>query len=221
MGNLVFPALPGRGLGIKKKPVWSTLVQATVTMRELRIALSSSPVYDFELPYDFLRTPARFAELQQLLGFYNQVLGSWDSWLYSDPTDNYACNVQIGTGDGTTRTFTLTRPYGGASDTVANVNAATVTTDPAMWSSDSSTAMWVSDPTTPMWLAGSGLGAFTISGSQITFTTAPPSGTPVYWSGYFYYRCRFTDDTTEFVQEMPYYYSHTGLTFRGCLGTKI
>lgn len=224
MGNLVFPALPGVQLGRKKTPNWATLVQATATMREVRIALASSPVYDFELPYEFLRTLYRYRELQSLMSFYNQVQGSWDSWLYDDPTDDFAWNVQIGTGDGVTTSFQLVRPYGSFSENVANPNVATVSTDPLMWAQDLSTPMWSATPaTTPMWLQGAGLGPFTISnpGGLLTFSYPPPAGVPVYWSGFFYYRCRFASDSTDFQQEMSTFYSHGGLQFRGSLGTKI
>lgn len=221
MSDLVFPALPGVAIGIKKTSVWNTIVNTAQSLREVRIKLATSPVYNYELPYSFLRTPFAFQELQTLIGFINQVGGAYDSWLYSDPLDNEVKVGSLGIGDGTTTTFRLTRTYGGFTENIDNPNTATISAGTGlMWSSDGTTPMWSSDGTTPMWI-GPALGSFTISNGSIIFATAPPIGVTVYWSGFFYYRCRFLNDANEFDQETVFIYSNQGLQFKGSLQSKI
>lgn len=223
MGFLVLPSLPGVQIGIKKSSEWSTIVQTSASKREVRTALATQPLYNFELPYEFLRRVQSKLELQQLQGFINLVQGSFDSWLYSDPTDNEMASVQIGVGDGNQKSFQLVRTYGGYTEAVMNPKVSSFTTDPAMWAVDGTTPMWPFWQPTLMWLGGSGLGAFTISnpGGVVTFTTAPGVGVPIYASGFFYYRARFANDVNEFSQAMVTYWKHDGLQFKASLGLKI
>lgn len=219
----VFPSLPGVQIGIKKSTEWATIVQKSTSLRETRTALATTPMYNFELPYSYLRTPFAYSELQTLLGFTNIVKGSFGAFLYNDLTDNEMLNVNIGVGDGTTTSFQLERNYGGFIENVENPNVSTITADPLMWAKDGTTQMWPFWQGTLMWLGGSELGPFTISnpGGVITFTNPPGAGVQIYVSGFFYYRCRFANDVNEFKQESIYYYSHEGLDFRGCLDQKI
>lgn len=223
MSNLIFPTLRGIDNGITKEPEFSTLVQRTTSLRESRISVAATPLYNFDLPFSFLRTEYTWQELQTLMGFVKQVLGSWDSFLYDDPTDDFAWNVQIGTGDGITTAFQLKRTQGGFTENIWNPNVSSATTDPLMWAEDPTTPMWNVDPSTRMWLGGSGLGPYTISfpGGVVTFTTAPPAGVPVYWSGFFYYRCRLANDKNPFKMEMESYWSNKSLQFVGALDDKI
>jgi len=219
----VFPDLPGVQIGIKKSSQWATIVQTTASGREIRSALQSQPLYNFELPYSFLRRAPIHYELQTLQGFINTMRGAWDSWLYSDPTDRLMENSQIGTGDGRTTTFQLQRTYGGFTEPVANPDVDSFETDPLMWAADETTLMWPFWQPVLMWLGGSGLGDFTISnpGGVVTFAVPPPANTPIYATGGFYYRCRFMEDNNEFGQGMVTYWTHQGLQFKASLGLKI
>lgn len=227
MSNLVFPVLLGAAVGVKKSPVWSTITQRTASLREVRTSLASQPLYNFELPYEFLRFNLGYSELQTLMGFVNQMLGSWDSFLYSDPNDHFAYNQLIATGDGSTTSFQLIRTYGGSTQYIANVDQSNFVAGSTMWASDDRTLMWPFDSgvddSSLMWLGGDTPGPYTIDvNGIITFTHAPPFGYPIYWSGPFYYRCRFMNDENEFDQELPdFHWSMSGLQFVGSLGTKI
>ena len=113
MGNAVFPALPGLKWGTKKTPVWSTNIQKSANGRELRAAYYSYPQWRFSLSFEVLRTKAAINELERLAGFFNARRGSFESFLYEDPTDNTVTDQLVGnTVTGVTR-YQLVRSFGG------------------------------------------------------------------------------------------------------------
>lgn len=223
MSNKIFPTLLGLSNAIIKEPEFSTLIQRSASLRETRISLAASPLYNFDLPFEFLRVAYQYQELQTLIGFVNQMFGSFDSFLYDDPSDDFVENQRIGVGDGVTRTFQLTRTLGGATEQVWNPNVASATTDPLMWAQDPLTPMWNVNPETLMWLGSGGLGPFSISfpGGVVTFAAAPAPGVPVYWSGFYYFRCRFTNDKNPFKRQMATYWDNQSLQFVGSLDGKV
>src|ERR1700687_5842477 len=89
-----FPALPGQGWSVHKKPTFSTLVASHVSGREVRDALYQNPIWQFELRFDGLGSdsvayPGVGAQsLQSLMGLYLQCQGQYGTFLYSDPTDS-------------------------------------------------------------------------------------------------------------------------------------
>lgn len=219
MSNLVFPTLPGLAWGLTKTPTWSTRLQTAASGREDAQDLFSSPMYRFELPFNFLRSHARYGEFQALYGLFQKLRGRFDTFLYEDPDDHRAVNEQIGVGDGVTTSFVLRRTYAGVSEVIANADVATIVTGASMWSPDDSEPMW-GDDDAPMWSDAPELGTFTLDGSVITFTTPPPEDAPVLWSGGFYYRCRLTSDEQTFTKFMARRWE-TGIEFRGDLSGKI
>lgn len=177
MSNAVFPVLPGLSWSVIKTPQWSTRVQKTVSGRELRAAFYNLPLWTFKLSYEVLRAGAE-QELQQLVGFYNARQGAFDSFLYADPTDNAVTAQQFGIGDGTTTKFQLTRAMGGYVEPVVALQAA-----PAIYANGV--------------LQSSGVSVNVTSGLA-TFTAAPAAGVLLSWTGSFYYRCRFLQDSMDF-----------------------
>ncbi|EXI85589.1 MAG: hypothetical protein AW11_03417 [Candidatus Accumulibacter regalis] len=179
MSNEVFPALPGLKWGIVKTPEWSTKVQRSANGRELRAAFFSYPIWHFTLSYEVLRGANGFAELQALVGFFNARQGSFDSFLYSDPSDNAVTAQAFGTGNGSTTAFQLKRTYGGATEPIFGVNG--------------SPSIYVGG--VPQG------GGYTISSTGlVTFSAAPPAAAALTWTGQFYFRCRFANDQSEFEQ---------------------
>ena len=89
------PSLAGQGWSVHKKPMFSTIVAAHVSGREVRDALYANPIWQFELTFDGLdlagrAIPARAQSLQTLMGFFLQCQGQYGTFLYVDPTDNTA-----------------------------------------------------------------------------------------------------------------------------------
>jgi hypothetical protein len=127
MGNLVYPTLPGLDFGVKRSPMAPPVaIRTTPSLREYRGRDTSFVRYSYELSYAFLRSAASYAELQNLVGFYNLVGGPFDTFLFTDPDDNAATNTQFALGDGTTRVFQLVRAYGGFSEAVYDIQGATL-----------------------------------------------------------------------------------------------
>lgn len=184
MTDLVFPSLPGLGWNVVRTPTWQTRTQTSVSGRETRQADWSYPRYTWELAYDFLRSDPTHAELQTLIGFINQMQGGFDSFLYADDDDHAVVNQQIGTGDGATVTFPLIRTFGGFIEPVSRV--------------DSITSVGIGGSATSAYAVIADAG--TESGSSITFTNAPASGSVVTASFSYFFRCRFSSDTTDFTK---------------------
>jgi len=179
MSQQVFPTLIGLAWDVTKTPMFSTKAHKSVSGRELRAAYYSYPLYKFGLKYDVLRSDTVNAELQTLMGFFLARQGSFDTFLFTDPEVNSVTAQGFGTGNGTTTAFQLAHAYGGYSEPVFDLNGTasiyvngvlkTVTTD------------------------------YTISSTGlVTFVSAPAAAAALTWTGSFYYRCRFVDDTAEF-----------------------
>lgn len=176
MSNALYPTLPGLTWGMTKTPVWSTQVQKAVSGRELRASYFSYPIYKIKLKYEFLRSGAQ-AELQALMGFYNARQGSFDSFLLNDASDNTVTDQAFGTGNGVKTQFQLVRTYGGFAEPIAYVNGAAVIKS-----------------------NGTVVSNYTIANGVVTFAAAPAVGAVLTWSGSFYYRVRFANDTLDFQQ---------------------
>lgn len=179
MSTAVFPTLPGLAWGVRRTPVWKTVSHESVSGMELRAALMTYPRWRIGLSYEFLRAGA-YAELQTLAGFFNQRRGSWDSFLWLDPGDNVATGANFGTGDGATKVFTLSRPFGGFLEPVQDFVAL-----PAVYVA----GVLKASPAD-----------YTITAGKVTFGAAPAAGAALTWSGQFYRRVRFERDETEFEE---------------------
>ncbi len=227
MGNAVFPTLTGLMYPVQKSPIFSTVIKQSVSGREVRRANYASALYNFALQFEFLRDTYTYNEFKTLLNFFKARQGSFDSFLFSDPDDNYVANELIGTGDGVTTLFQLTRTYGGVDEPVSNINASSIIIAPVMWAADGTTPMWTTD-TTLMWSTALVSTSFTISATGlITFATAPGVSVPILWAGNFYYRCRFSDTTSgngdqmDFSKFMNQLWELKSCNLLGSLGTKI
>lgn len=183
MSNAVFPTLPGLAWNVTRTPVWSTVVKTSASGREFRSQMYSYPIWRYSMSFEVLRANAAFPEMQQLVAFFNSVNGSFDTFLYNDPDDNATLSQGLGTGDGTTKTFQLVRYFGGYTEPVWDVNGA-----PLVYVNGVLQTL-----TTHYTISATGL---------ITFVTAPPVGQAVAWTGNFYWRCRFLQDSLEFNQFM-------------------
>lgn len=179
MSNAVFPSLAGLGWSVTKTPIFHTSIQRTVNGKELRTAFMPYPLWKFGLTYEVLRADLVNAELQNLMGFFLARQGSYDSFLFTDATDNSVGNQQFGTGNGSQKDFQLIRTYGGYAEPIQNTNSAPVIKDNGATQSTPS--------------------AYSINSTGlVSFVTAPLSGHALTWSGSFYYRVRFDADSADF-----------------------
>lgn len=180
MSNAIFPVLPGLSWSVTKTPMFSTRIQESVSGRELRAAYFKTPRWRFSLSYDVLRATAE-AELQELMGFYNLMQGSFESFLYRDPSDNAVAASIFDVSDGIKRTYFLTRKLGQYVEPIAALQ-----------------------DTPKVFIDAVETTAFTVdlAKASITFSVAPAAGKTLTWTGGFYYRVRFANDELQFDEFM-------------------
>lgn len=179
MSNAVFPTFPGLKWGRKRTAVWSTNIQKSASGREIRSAYYTYPQWKFSLSFEVLRTKASINELEKLAGFFNERRGSFDSFLYEDPTDNKVTDQLIGNVvQGVTR-YQLVRNYGGFTEPVLAVKGT---------------------PTVKVGGVALTHGRdFSIDNNGVLVLNTPQTpGRPITWTGGFYFRVRFTSDTVDF-----------------------
>lgn len=183
MTELVFPQLPGLAWGMSKKPLWASRVQKSVSGKRQAIGYMSYPLYQCTLNFNVLRATLSNNELATLQGFFNKMKGQVDTFKFVDPNDAAVLTAQqIGVGDGVNKLFQLVRTYGDFVEPVhtPNVitslrNAAAAQTNPTHYS-----------------VSSTGL---------ITFVTAPLSGNVIDWTGTYHWRCAFTQDTIDLINQ--------------------
>lgn len=181
MSDAIFPVLIGQEWPVSKTPSYKTLVQTSVSGKEKRLALQSYPRWTFIVSYSYLSDGGSPTDdIHTLVGFYLARQGQFDTFLFNDVTDNTATNQTIATGDGSTTQFQLVRNYGGFIEPVKGLVTAPVIT-----------------------VNGVATTAFTwTTMGMINFSTAPPAGAVIAWTGQFLYRCRFTQDHNEFQNNL-------------------
>ncbi|MDE3176411.1 MAG: glycoside hydrolase TIM-barrel-like domain-containing protein [Pseudomonadota bacterium] len=108
----LFPALATLGWSVHVRPRFLTEVAAHVSGRESRANSRALAIYDIELNYDALRADAH-AELQAIAGFYARMAGRAGAFWLAPPGLASVVGQGIGTGDGVTTSFALTRSWAG------------------------------------------------------------------------------------------------------------
>lgn len=217
MTEPVFPALPGQAFKITKAPHFATRTQRGVSGRELRMVDQPYPVWEFTLTWDYLRDKndlragagigpgIGYDELRTLLGFFLVCQGSFQTFLFDDPTDDTVVGtggslngVSVNPADGGTTQFQLGRQLvvGGfiepivAPNSVGHVYVNGV--DPGGWTINAATGV-------------------------ATLASPPAGGEQVTWSGSFYFRCRFSEDAAEADNFMYQLWQMKQLKFRSVL----
>lgn len=186
MSSAIFPTLPGLMWDVLKSPTWNTKVQQSVSGKEVRATFFSSPIWKWTLQYEVLRQATAFQEIQSLIGFFNARQGKFDSFLYSDPSDNAVAGQNFGTGNGSATQFQLVRDYG-AGGFAARENVFDINSGPG--APAIRVAGVLKTVTTDYTIGATGI---------VTFTTAPAAAAALTWDGSYFWRVRFNDDTTDF-----------------------
>ncbi|WP_428421972.1 DUF2460 domain-containing protein [Methylibium sp.] len=179
MSQAVFPTFIGLKWGGVRAPLWRTTLRSTPSGREFSTRNMVTPRYLYKLSYEVLREKDGFNELLSLESFFNLRNGAFDSFLYPDPDDNAVTAHSFGTGTGSATAFQLVRSRGGFVQPVYDLVAA-----PQIYVNGT--------------LQVSG---YTVSASGlVTFSSAPANGAALTWTGSYYWRVRFKQDSTEFSQ---------------------
>lgn len=201
MSNSVFPTLAGLEWGVEWEPEFFNRVQQAVSGKEYRANLGASPVYRLKLSYEFLKAGSQ-TELKTLLGFFLERKGSFDSFLYTHPDDNSVTDQLIGVANGAKLQFQLVRAYGSAFvEPVCNVVSITNIKVNGVAKTQGTD--------------------YTVSSTgMVIFTSAPVSGN-ITWTGSYYYRARFLQDSMSFTKFMKDLFSAKQVELRASLGTKV
>jgi len=189
----ILPALPGVAFPLPRRPIWDTNKADAVSGKRIRSANRTYPTYSFELSFagdGFLRSGAAYLEMQQLAGFFNSMAGGVGLFRYLDPNDNVVTQNVFGTGDGSSMAFQLARTFGGF-------------TEPIFCPSISQVR-----------INGVATTGYTVDNyGKITFGAPIGAGAQVDWTGFFYFPCRFDDDSVEFSNIMLNLYELKSLKF--------
>lgn len=195
------PSLGGLSWSRHKKPSFDTRVASHVSGREVRVALMSYPLYEFEAVYDGLSSSATAAyaglgasSLQSLMGFFLQLQGQFGTFLYIDPEDNSTTGQSIGTGDGETCAFVLTRSFGGFTEPASYVTAL-----------DNVYFNGIIIPAAAYSL---------VTPNYLVFNFPPPVGIAITADLTFAFNCRFLDDQMDFEEFMSQLWKLDGMKFR-------
>lgn len=192
MSNLVFPAFAPPNFGwtwpVKKAPMFKTIIQTPASNRgEVRISLTPYPIWIFDYDISYVKGDMGVSSplaLQTFVGFFGAVQGAAQDWLFTDPYDHTATAMAFGTGDGVTTAFQLTRTIGAMTDLIQNVNGV-----PAVFINGTPVA---------------GVNYSVTNMGIVNFVTAPPNTAILTWTGPFYFRCRFEEDTLADLDEFLY-----------------
>lgn len=179
MSNQVFPVLPGLAFGDTREPEWETMIDRSASQLESRAQYQSYPVYRITRVYEFLRAGAE-AELQTLIGFFNQMGGNFDDFLIELDRDSSVTDQLFGTGDGTTTVFRLGRTLGGFYEPISATTG--------------TVAIKINGVTQ---VSGYTLDA---NSGKVTFAAAPVNGATLSWSGSYLWRVRFEKGKSQFKQ---------------------
>lgn len=123
----IFPTVP-QGFPIKVSPKFGTIIGTTKSLREMRVAKSTTPIWDFELVFEELKdqtqnqTPyAPFVgqtQYMQLVQLWLNMYGQANVFAFDAPWDDSRTLQKIGTGDGSSYVFTLYRTWGIAPNSI-------------------------------------------------------------------------------------------------------
>lgn len=200
MSNVVFPSTSFRGITFSqfKTPTVARRFQRSVSGRELAVPDHANPIWNFRLPFSFLRDyPVGMlaSEMRLLLNFYVAMVLSGDTFLYWDKDDYSVTDEPLGTGDGVNTAFQLIRYFiagGVAEDIIAPTAITEVKVD------GTPTVDYTLDSDTGI----------------ITFGTPPGVGDAVTATFTYYFRCRFSEDTMEMEKFAHQLWSVKELRFR-------
>ena len=181
MSDLILPTFRGLTYPIIKTPAWSTIQQKGMTGIPKFLQLYTYPIYTLKLQFEYLEdSNDQTDDIHSLMGFYNRLGGAAKDFLFADPLfeDNTATNQVFGVGDGQSTSFRLARTYGGFTEPVFGITAKPIITIDG-------------EPTTDFTWDTTAL---------ITFPSVITYGAELAWSGNWYYRCHFKNDSSEFQQ---------------------
>jgi hypothetical protein len=215
MSSLIYPSIgvfngstpqyssvtPGCTLNVTRAPKFNTGITAAVSGKESRIAYQAYPLMTWTLEYELLRDYVNPSEFKSLFSLYMALAGRYDTCLFSDPWFNTVSQMAFATTystDSAGTAYQITALYSNASGAYAGVGQSELIQNFNGTPSIYGNGTLISSSN------------YSISGQgQLTFNSGhqPASGTALTWSGSFYYRVRFDDDSLDFEQFMANFWA--------------
>lgn len=194
MSDTVLPSLPGLAFPGGRTAIWKGERLETLSGRVFPNTRWTYPKWRFRMRYEFLRQRHAYPTLKEyedLVGFWNNLAGPHDTFLFTDPEGSSVTDQQFGTGDGSRKVFALQRLYGGHLEPIGKTNGAITVK-----------------------VNGNSTSSYTlVDGRIIEFNSAPANSAVLTWSGSYYLRCRFVDEELDADQFMAGLYSVAGIEF--------
>lgn len=219
---MTLPVYPDRSLlaGLTYNSNWSASFMnlPTATMAsgaDIDIAIAEYPLHDFELNYEFLRDglceqfqAGEGLEFRTMMGFLLQIAGTVGRFLYKNPDDHKVWQNIIGTGDGTTTAFTLTRFFGangyGASEPVGQVNTGEAFN------------CYLNGSAAPVNPTLYTVSTATPCANTIIFETAPAAGQKIAVDMSYFYYCKLADNNNTIKKFMNRLWSMDKVSLHSC-----
>jgi hypothetical protein len=204
--------LKGLGFSTKWSPEFFNLAtETTATGADIDLALAQTPLHNFELTYNFLRSwraPANISlEFKTLMGFWLMLGGTAGRFLFKNADDCFVAAQLIGTGDGATTTFgPIVRTFG-ANGYVASEPVGQIDTTQNVIVRLGNAAQPASTYT---------LATSAPLNQTITFASAPTAGTPIYMDFAFFYYCKFAENANTFEKFADRLWSLQKISIKSC-----
>lgn len=185
----LFPVGPSLAWSVHRKPSFSTRIAKHVSGRTVRSPMMANALYGFELTYEVLRADTAHQELQALEGFFLACQGRaglfllQEAALTGNPADSQLTGRLLGTGNGSTTSFTFTRPVGAFAEPVGQVETGGLA----------------------VYLGGALQGAASyavVQPNTLVFAGPPAPGLPVAADFTFYHLCAFDEDAQDYENFM-------------------
>lgn len=182
MGDAIFPTFIGLKWGSTKSPNWNTMVKKSANGRTFRASFYAYPIWQFKLSFEVLRANVAYQEVQNLIGFFNQRKGKFDTFLYEDPDEHSVTLQTIGTTISGQVEYRLVKNLGGFVEPIGAVNGV-----PTILLNDTPISASLYDID---------------ENGYLIFHVAQTAGQSIKWTGSYYYRVAFTKDEMDFEQFM-------------------
>lgn len=127
MATAVYPlTLKGMTFGVSKRPMFSNRVAVHTSGQETATSYWDNPKWEFDVSYDWLPDrPTGPQDFKALLGFFLNMRGNFQTWLFSDPDDNAVVAGYQKTFDGVSVEMPFVRGISGFYEPVGQVRTDT------------------------------------------------------------------------------------------------
>jgi hypothetical protein len=207
----LYPDLPGLGYSQFWNPHFFNQSEVASAGANIDVALSSTPVHEFELTYDFLRANGAFMsntpEFKIFFSFFLAMGGQVGRFLYPNIDDRSVTGQFVATTDGSTSVFgPLNRTFGyGGNNSTEPVGYVDLTQPVNVYLNGvkQAASSFQILQTLPM-------------NQQLKFFNTPSADQTVTIDMSYFYYCKFTEDTNTFEKFMYNLWSVKKVTLRSC-----